>query len=357
MKKKLNIVAFATNMLLLTLLACLMYNTVGAIAFSLVVLGCSQLFFKTNIGTAAFGVQQEIWIADIMETLFEINDFLKDSIDHSGFVNNKTVHIPQSGGAPNIQVNRSSLPGTIIKRTDTDLTYNIDEYTTDPVVITDYEQLQLSYSKRQSVIGQHLLAIAQQVGYGISNAWGAATKIIRTNGSVSDGTALAPGATGTRKRVDLGDIQALAQAMDKDNIPNDGNRELLMPVDMYYQLFPQSASATDVRTVSAFTIGKATLPQGRIDSLFGFKISLKPTVAVYDTTATKKAVGTATAVTDNLAAIAWHPKYVARAIGSIKVFADVDRAEYYGSIFSAMVPAGGRILRTDEKGVFTLVQQ
>lgn len=355
MKKKLNIVAFATNMLLLTLVACLMYNMVGAIAFSLVVLGCSQLFFKTNIGVAAFGVQQEIWIADIMETLFETNDFLKDSIDHSGYVTNKTVHIPQSGGAPNVSLNRSSLPGTIAKRTDTDLTYNIDEYTTDPVVITDYEALQLSYSKRQSVIGQHLLAIAQSVGYGISNAWGSVNKVIRTTGT-ADALALAPGATGTRNRVLLDDVQKLSQNMDKDNIPNDGKRELLMPVDMYYQLFPQAANATDIRTISAFTIGKATLPQGRIDSLYGFKISLKPTVAVYDASATKKAVGAATAASDNLAAIAWHPKYVARAIGGIKVFADVDRAEYYGSIFSAMVPAGGRILRTDEKGVFTLVQ-
>jgi hypothetical protein len=104
-------------------------------------------------------LQQEIWVQDIKETLHQGSEFVKTGTDHSAFVAKKTVHMPQSGAMTAIEKNRSSLPGTIAQRTDTELTYNLNEYTTDPVLITDLDELQTSYMKRQSVLSQHINAI------------------------------------------------------------------------------------------------------------------------------------------------------------------------------------------------------
>lgn len=84
----------------------------------------------------------------------------------------------------------------------------------------------------------------------------------------------------------------------------------------------------------------------------------RPVVNVYDDSAlpVKKAVGAAGAATDHLGALAFQMDYVSFAQGDIKVFADENKPEYYGSIFSAMVMMGGSILRTDQKGVAALVQ-
>lgn len=298
-------------------------------------------------------VLQEIWAPFIMDNLFEGNKFLEFSQDHSSWVNNRVVHVPRAGGNPAVQIDRSVLPATVARRTDTEQTYTIREFTTDPVVITRFEEMQLSYSKRKSVMGQQLSTIAQNVGIAIANAWAPNTKKLLTSGAVS-GTALAPGATGTRKAVLLQDIEALAAAMDQDNVPQE-NRYLLMPVGMYYQLFPVAGS-TDISLISSFTLGRVTLPDGQIPQLFGFNIMRKPTVAVYDNTQTKKAVTAATAVTDNLGALAWHSDYVARAISDAKAFLETDRPEYYGDLFSTMVAAGGAPLRSDEVGTYALVQ-
>ena len=66
----------------------------------------------------------------------------------------KVVHIPNAGNKPGVQKNRSSLPATITQRTDIDITFPLDEFTSDPVKITNAEKYELSYDKRESVISR-----------------------------------------------------------------------------------------------------------------------------------------------------------------------------------------------------------
>jgi hypothetical protein len=86
------------------------------------------------------------------------------------------------------------------------------------------------------------------------------------------------------------------------------------------------------------------------------KVFKRSRSAYFDASNAKKAVGAATAVTDNLAVIAWADNYVRRAEGSVKVYTDIDNPLYLGSIFNAAVRAGGTAGRTDEKGVYALIQ-
>jgi hypothetical protein len=62
-------------------------------------------------------------------------------------------------------------------------------------------------------------------------------------------------------------------------------------------------------------------------------------------------------VTDNLAILAWADNYVRRAEGAIKMYADIDNPLYLGSIFNGSVRTGGTAGRTDQKGVYALVQE
>lgn len=300
---------------------------------------------------------KEIWIADVQEALNQNADFLPYSTDHSGYVAFGTVHLPQSGANPTVIVAPSTFPLTVSERTDTDRTYSLVQYALQPTLITNIDELQISYDKRQSVIGQQLSTLTQTIGNYVATSWAAigATNLIATTGAA--GTTLAPGATGTRKQVALLDIANLAAKLDNDNIPRNG-RKLLMPVGMFWELF----TISDIVRASYNGFQVNALATGVVAQLFGFDIMIRPTVAVYANGGTSpKAVGAATATTDNLACIAWHPTVVSRALGSMTPLYDAGsngngKPEYLGSIFNMEVMLGSAILRTDMKGVASLVQ-
>ena len=293
-------------------------------------------------------LQTEVWVRDIQEQLFASNEFLNFAVNHSEFVNNKVVHVPIAGSAPTVEIDRSSLPATISQRTDTELTYTLQEFTTDPMLITDLDEIQTSYAKRQSVLGHHVSAMADLIAQSALVDWAApAANVIPTTGSAES---LKPtGATGTRKAVTLADIRSAAALMDKQNVPKN-DRYLEMDSDMYYQLISDSA------VLSSETMGSANLPSGVVRQLFGFNIMTRSSTPIYDVANAVKAVGAAGAVTDNLSCIGWQSGFVAKAMGATKVFADEDKPEYYGSVFSAMQLYKGTKLRSTGVGTVAIVQ-
>lgn len=300
---------------------------------------------------------QEIWVKDIQETLNENAAFLPYSIDHSAYVAFGTVHIPQSGANPTVNVNPTSLPLAIAQRTDSEKTYLLSQYALSPTLITNIDELQVSYDKRQSVIGQQMNTLTQTIGNYVANSWCAsgATNLILTTGAA--GASLPPSGTGTRKAVALADIASLSAKLDKDNVPRLG-RKLLMNVDMFWELFTISEIVR--ASYNGFQVN--ALATGVVAQLFGFDILIRPTVAVFTKTGTTaKAVGAAGAADDRLACIAWHPTTVSRALGSMTPMFDSGsngngKPEYLGSIFNMEVMLGSAIMRSDMKGVAALVQ-
>ena len=155
-------------------------------------------------------LQTEVWVNDIQDNLFAGNEFVKTGTDHSGFISDKTVHVPQAGANPAVKKNRAVFPAPITERADTDLTYTLNDYTTEPVRIGDVEDIQNSYSKRTSVFGQHIQTLGDVIGNHTAFEWAAsgAGNVFNTSGSAV-GTALAPGATGNRLALLLDDILKL----------------------------------------------------------------------------------------------------------------------------------------------------
>jgi len=298
-------------------------------------------------------IQREIWEDHIEGNLFKNNEFLLASYDASQYVlQGKVVHIPQSGATANIVKNRSSLPASVTQRSDTDITYTLDEYTTDPILIPNADTIELSYSKRESVLNEYEAALRQVIAESILYDWApaAGTNILGTNGTAV--TSHLASTTGNRKKFIANDLKAAQLALNKQNIPLD-ERYALMSADMYQQL-TDDLSQTQYRDFSQAYDPKA----GILGKLFGFNVMMRSTVISYtnDSTPVAKAYGAAAAASDNDALLCWQLNAVERAIGDLTFFEKVGDPTYYGDLYSVLIRMGARKRRTDEKGILAIVQ-
>lgn len=295
-------------------------------------------------------IQKEIWTAAIVENLFASNSFLSKAFNADEYVNQgKTVHIPQAGAPSGVKKNRTELPATVAKRTDTDVTFVLDEYTTNPICIPHADTVELSYDKRESVLRNDKLKLADEVALSFIDAWSpAATRCIETTGAEVD--AYTPKATGKRKGLCKADVLALMTKFNAEDIPQEG-RYLLLDAYMYSQLLADLTQSENMAFLAC-----ADAANGIVGKLFGFNVMTRSTVALYDATKTKKAWSAKDAATDLAAALAWHEQSVCRALGEVKAFENEGDPTFYGDIYSFLVRAGGRILRSDNKGVAAIVQ-
>ena len=292
-------------------------------------------------------LQKQIWINSIVEGLFADNTFASRSLNHSMFVNDKKVHVPNAGSAPTIVKNRSVFPGTASGRTDYDLDYDIDEYTSDPVHIQDAEKVELSYNKRESVLKQMKSALADSVHGDLIVSWTPAgyAKVGTSGSSVPAHLA---SATGNRKAMTRGDVMAIKKQFDIDDIPQTG-RCLLLDSVMYNQLLESLTEAQ----ANAF-LNSADAQRGIVGNIYGFDVYERS--SVLRTVANGGTLASSAAATDAAAGLAWHEDFVSRALGETKIFDNQDDPLYYGDIMSALVRAGGKYCRYDKKGVCVIYQ-
>jgi P22 coat protein - gene protein 5. len=306
----------------------------------------------TPKGVAFMAIQKEIWLGDIVGNLFKSNPHLGYAMNADEFVlNGKVVHIPNAGSKPGVQKNRTKLPATVIKRNDVDITFSLDEFTSDPMRIDNAEKYELSYDLRNSIIGEQKSAIAELVGDWFFRYWAPtlATAMRRTTGA----NVATHYGTGTRKLVTLDDIKAIQKMMNNWNIPQEG-RVAVLDAEMMDQ-FTSTLNATTYRDFSAAYDAQ----RGVIGKLYGFDF-LDPRSSVLrysaDTTPVPYDPDDAVASTDFAAGLFWQKDLVIRAMGQHELFESTGDPTVYGDIYSALMRAGGRIKRNDGKGVIALVQ-
>src|SRR5690554_5375359 len=202
-----------------TMMGLVLSSVMGGGLLAAGIIGGGLSLFGTGIsGVLPMAIQKEVWENDIVESLWADNAFLNYAYNADQFVlAGKVVHIPQAGAAPGTVVNRTSLPAAVSKRTDTDITYAIDEITTNPVHIPNADEVELSYDKRRSVLSETTSAINEAAALNMLFRWSptAAAAIIRTSGSaVSTHT---DSATGYRKAIKLADVKAAQKLFNKSN--------------------------------------------------------------------------------------------------------------------------------------------
>lgn len=294
-------------------------------------------------------LQKEIWINDLVENLFADNTFAGRSVDHSGFVNDRTVHVPNAGGKPNVVKNRTTLPAQISEREDVDLHYDIDVYTTDPITIQHAEEVELSYSKRNSIILNSRNALQEKIHGDLVYNWipSSPSKVATSGSSVA---AHITSATGNRKAFTKTDVLAVKSLFDTQDIPQSG-RCILVDSIMYNQLLE---SLTEAQANSF--LASADAQRGTIGNLYGFDFYMRSKVAKTNASGTMKGWSDSASATDSAAGIAWQEGCVSRALGATELFENQGNALVYGDIISAAVRAGGHYMRNDKKGVCLIYQ-
>lgn len=322
-------------------------------------------FVKAPANSLLMAVSVEIWAKDIIGNLFKENSFLAYAFNADQHVMaGKFVHIPKAGSKPNVEKNRTQLPAVVKVRTDSDILYMIDEYTTDPILIENADEAELSYDKRQSVLAEHQEVLNEVVADWMIYNWftytinGTTTtgQIIRTTGAaiaahldaVNGGAA----ATGNRKKLLAADLRKARKTLNKANIAKN-NRFAMIDSDMYEQLLDDS----ELKDRHGEKGGEANYKEGVIIRFAGFNIIERSTVLRFTNAATPVAMDpdAVSTTADNAGALCWQQNAVERAKGDIEFFDDKGNPVYYGDIYSALVRVGGRIRR--EKGVLAIVQE
>lgn len=292
-------------------------------------------------------IQKEIWQEHIVEALYAANPHLSLCVNADQYVlAGKVVHIPQAGASPTVERNRAVLPATVTRRTDTDITYAIDEFTSDPVHIPNAEKAELSYDKRASVLLDTQLALNESIGVSILYNWApSASRLIRTTGEA------VPAHVGAGKRLKftLKELKAAQLQMNKDNVPTEG-RYAILDADMLDQMTDQLTESQS-RDYSRAYDEKA----GVVGKLYGFNILNRSYVLSYKGLAAN-APETEAHGASCAAALCWHTSAVERALGDVVFFEDEGNPQYYGDIHSALVRMGGRKRRADQKGIIAIVQ-
>lgn len=296
-------------------------------------------------------LNKEIWQSSIIDNLFADNSFAAKSVDDSAFIDNKTVHIPNAGAPSKVEVNRTQKPASIKTRTDNDLTYNMDELTTDPIYIPNIDTIQLSYNKRESIISNDRRQLQEAAHLNLLHRWGvgAVGNVVLTTGGETDAHT-SDAATGKRKAITRNDVYALMTKFDADDIPQ-ADRYLLLDAYMYAQLLADLTNADK----QAF-YASANAQKGVLGELAGFQILKRS--RVLRLTTDKKVLDWAgtSAATELAAGFAWQKECVSRALGGFKMFADIDSPTYYGDTYSFLIMTGGACRRYDNKGVALIAE-
>jgi hypothetical protein len=314
----------------------------------------------THRASLLMAVQTEVWEEMIAENLFKDYAWIKRAKDRSGFVlDNKVVHIPQAGLKPNASKNRETFPLPIVKRNDTDVTYPIDQISTDATHIPDADKIELSYDKISSVVKDHFGVLSEVSARDILDRWYPATaaKMVRTTGTAT--AAYLTGQTGNRKKFLALDVAAAKTLLILQTKRETGNRILICTEGAYNQL-KADPTVTDKDTMDS--VG-AVWSNGDLIKLHGMDIVRTDVTSRYDNTATpvkrtfQDMYEQDYAATDNDVALVVDLNYVHFALGNIKFFENLNDAQYQGDIYSALVRLGGRLERNDEVGVVAIIQE
>ena len=296
-------------------------------------------------------LNKQIWLSTIVENFYPDNSFMAKSIDDSEFVDNKTVHIPNAGKPSSVAVNRSEKPASIKERQDQELTYDIDELTTDPIHLSDVDNVELSYNKRNSIIANDRQQLQKAAAQNLLYKWAGNMKNkIFTSGDVREAHTSGT-ATGNRKKFDKKAVMKAMIQFNQDDVPAEG-RYILVDSIMYADLLED---LTD-KELSAF-LACADASKGILGKLYGFEIMQRS--QVLRTTANGAALlkwEEEDAATELAAGLAWQQNCVSRAIGDVKMFDDMGSPTYYGDIYSFLVRTGGSPRRYDGKGVAVIIE-
>lgn len=295
-------------------------------------------------------VRKEVWLPSIEANFYAEWGILSQlGKDDSGYADNKTIHIPNAGGAGNVLVDNTSYPVAVNERTDGTVDYDLQSFQMAPIRVGKYDTAALTYDKAKSVIEDLTGGIGERVAKGIVASWypgkvtGAFVETSGTSPEVSD----APGSTTSVKNLTVANVKKAAKILDKQNVPT-ADRILLLNPQMFYQLAESVNDTYEINDNDGLMMFSKPF--------LGFKVVMSNLTPNAETDGTLRPVGNAGATTDIAVGYAYSKSAVSMAKDQTYVYDNNDRAEYYGDILSAETWAGGKYRRTDKLGIVPILQ-
>lgn len=319
---------------------------------------------------AALGtLESQIFAKDIQNGLWPLNDFLSMCKDDTAFVNNNKVNLPHAGTAPAVVEGRSAA-STPAKRTDAVTQYDLSELSTDATWLQYSEELIVSYNKRESILSEHKNALkksmAEKVAYKwarggdtvSSTNWTNKPTKVPTTGTTGRATNLPTvgsggvAVTGNRKPVLFADILSVISALNYADVPADG-RIAVIPAHFLSDLLQ-----IDEFVNSDFVNTKPLTNAPLTFNWLGMKWFVRSVVTKWTLTSTSllKDPTAASVATDCAGGVFYQKDFVRAAKGDVKVFLNVDQANIYGSMMSALARYGAIGARSSSEGIVNLVE-
>jgi len=308
---------------------------------------------------SSYATAKQVFLADVVQNLFDDNSFLARSRNASAFANNKTVNWNQAGAKPEVIIDRDTTALTPAKRTDILRNFDLQEYQSQPTIIDWTDEYVINYSKRASVLEDHISQVSEDLALRILYNWiSGASAIIRTTGTAKAGEA--PGATGNRLGISYNDIINARKVLNKQNIPQ-LNRCMLISANTEATIL-----ALD-EFKSRDKYGAMTMMDGAIGTIAGFSVFVRSSTTVFNNAATPVAklfkandtfTPAATAVTDNESSLFWSADNVVRAVSIEGVSGSrINIVPAHGADeFSLTLVAGGAKYRNAGEGIVALVE-
>jgi hypothetical protein len=289
---------------------------------------------------------------ELQKQLFPANDFYKNSISETGIAADaETFEIPNlSDIGEAVEGKPTILPLMVTTTDDTKVTGTMKTFYSNPLLITDPEEIVLNYSKRQNKQLQQAMAMNTKVADYTLYQWSptVAARLTPSTGSARATTILT--LTGNRLAVKKEDVLTVWKKFQNMNSSN-------APGEIFGLLTPDAAAdLLTVLDVDFYKSGNSDMiMKGIIGMLYGIKLMIRSKPALFNASNTRlKTVGTV--ATDRPASLFWHSGMVCHAEAHAKTYVNQDDATYMGTVISSSVRFGAEKCRADEAGVVALYE-
>lgn len=307
-------------------------------------------------GAFMAGIQKEVWQDVAKQNLFFEHEWISKSNDASQYVlDGAVVHIPQGRSKPGAVRNRTRYPIPAVINNDKDVSYVLDEYSTDSDVITNAQKIELAADQLTTVINNHMGVLRLNIAKWMAYRWSATKTANLVKSSGSNFTDHPHGLTGNRKRLTVADFKAAKEKLQNQLKKRVINAHCIITTKDLQYLMTDTLFDDDKAFASN---GIKFDTNGNLESIHGITIHIDEDEVLpkYDSSDAIKAPESVVAVsTDNSSVPIWVPGEVQRAIGSIKYFESLDDTDFQGDVYNALVRAGGRNERTDQEGVVMIL--
>lgn len=259
-------------------------------------------------------LNKQIWTSQIMENFYPNTSFLKKCRDFSEFVNNDKIHIPSAGVDPKVLINNTTYPIKTVIREDYDNEIELDVFSTENTKCRRPEDLEVSYNKLESVIGQHRSTLQTAVAKKAIHAFAPLadtldTPLVQTTGAAANG----------RKRIKFEDILTLKERFDDALVPLE---------ERYIVLHPKHVTDLMLEDLELFK-NLTDLDNGEPRRFAGFGCFAFPFMPCYNG---MEKVAYSDNMSGSFASVAFHAKEVMYADGSIYMYSRYDDPEERATI-------------------------